>query len=86
MRTIGASNKIISTQLIGEGLTLGMLSWLIAVPLSIPAIIHGMSLDIIPGRYYYWWPLNAVGGGMSQNMTPTMYRWLGPFDESGGCE
>ena len=37
MRAIGASNKIISTQLIGEGLTLGMLSWLIAVPLSIPA-------------------------------------------------
>jgi putative ABC transport system permease protein len=37
MRAIGASNKIISKQLIGEGLTLGMLSWLIAVPLSIPA-------------------------------------------------
>ena len=37
MRAIGASNIIIRNQLVGEGLTLGLLSWLIAVPLSIPA-------------------------------------------------
>ncbi|MCP4361742.1 MAG: FtsX-like permease family protein, partial [Chloroflexi bacterium] len=36
MRAIGASNTIISRQLIGEGLTLGLISWLIAVPLSMP--------------------------------------------------
>ena len=37
MRAIGATSRIIATLFIGEGLTLGWLSWLIAWPLSIPA-------------------------------------------------
>ncbi|MDX1522924.1 MAG: ABC transporter permease, partial [Anaerolineae bacterium] len=36
MRAIGASALTISGQFIGEGLILGWLSWLIAIPLSIP--------------------------------------------------
>jgi putative ABC transport system permease protein len=37
MRAIGASSGKISRLFIGEGLILGLLSWLIALPLSIPA-------------------------------------------------
>jgi putative ABC transport system permease protein len=37
MRAIGASSMQISRLFIGEGLILGWLSWLIALPLSIPA-------------------------------------------------
>ena len=37
MRAIGATSRIIATLFIGEGLTLGLLSWVIAMPLSIPA-------------------------------------------------
>ncbi|MCG3210689.1 MAG: hypothetical protein FOGNACKC_04320 [Anaerolineae bacterium] len=37
MRAIGASSRAIAWLFIGEGLTLGLLSWLIALPLSLPA-------------------------------------------------
>ncbi len=37
MRAIGASALVIAGQFIGEGLILGWLSWLIAIPFSIPA-------------------------------------------------
>jgi putative ABC transport system permease protein len=37
MRAIGASSGTIARLFIGEGLMLGWLSWLIAIPLSIPA-------------------------------------------------
>lgn len=36
MRAIGASAGAVAGQFIGEGLILGWLSWLIAIPLSIP--------------------------------------------------
>ncbi len=37
MRAIGASSASIATLFIGEGLILGLLSWVIALPLSLPA-------------------------------------------------
>ncbi len=37
MRAIGASSRSIAGLFIGEGLLLGLLSWLIALPLSLPA-------------------------------------------------
>ncbi len=37
MRAIGASALTVAGQFVGEGLILGWLSWLIAIPLSIPA-------------------------------------------------
>jgi putative ABC transport system permease protein len=37
MRAIGASSRAIAALFIGEGLVLGLLSWLIALPLSLPA-------------------------------------------------
>jgi putative ABC transport system permease protein len=43
MRAIGASSGTIAGLFIGEGLILGLLSWLIALPLSIPAG-YGMTL------------------------------------------
>ena len=36
MRAIGASSLTIASLLIGEGLILGLLAWLIAIPLSMP--------------------------------------------------
>ncbi|UCG26042.1 MAG: FtsX-like permease family protein [Chloroflexota bacterium] len=37
MRAVGASDRSVSALFVGEGLILGLLSWLIALPLSIPA-------------------------------------------------
>ncbi|MCK6623628.1 MAG: hypothetical protein DPW09_05960 [Anaerolineae bacterium] len=37
MRAIGASSWVVAGQFIGEGLILGWLSWLLALPLSLPA-------------------------------------------------
>ncbi|GIK37449.1 MAG: hypothetical protein BroJett011_12820 [Chloroflexota bacterium] len=37
MRAIGASSWVVAGQFIGEGLILGWLSWLLAIPLSLPA-------------------------------------------------
>ena len=36
MRAIGASNLVVAGQFVGEGLILGWLSWLIAIPVSLP--------------------------------------------------
>lgn len=44
MRAIGASAAVIGGQFIGEGLILGWLSWLIAIPLSIPVTMAVLSL------------------------------------------
>jgi len=46
MRAIGASAKAIGGQFIGEGLILGWMSWVIAIPLSIPvthAVVNQLS-------------------------------------------
>ena len=37
MRAIGASAGVVAGQFVGEGLILGWLSWLLAIPLSFPA-------------------------------------------------
>ncbi len=65
MRAIGASSGAIARLFIGEGLILGWLSWVIAVPLSIPAgrlmtqavgVPFGMSLVYVykPTGPVYW--------------------------------
>jgi putative ABC transport system permease protein len=51
MRAIGASSATIAWLMIGEGLILGWLSWIIALPLSIPAgwiMTTGLSAAFIP--------------------------------------
>ena len=66
MRAIGASSSDIAGLFIGEGLILGWLSWLIAVPLSIPAgnlLAQGLGA--------------AMGGELVYQFTPTgMLYWL----------
>jgi putative ABC transport system permease protein len=37
LRAIGAGSKTVAGLFVGEGLTLGWLSWIIALPLSVPA-------------------------------------------------
>jgi len=67
MRAIGASSLQIFRLLVGEGLLLGWLSWLIALPLSIPAgllLTNGLSA--------------IMGGELSYDYSPAgMLYWLG---------
>jgi putative ABC transport system permease protein len=66
MRAIGASSWAISRLFIGEGLVLGLLSWLIALPLSIPA---GYLMTQALGA--------ALGGEIVFHYTPTgALYWL----------
>lgn len=68
MRAIGASSGTIGRLFVGEGLILGLLSWVIALPLSIPA---GQLMAQALGA--------AVGGGtILYKYTPTgAIYWLG---------
>ena len=63
MRAIGASSRSIARLFIGEGLILGLLSWLIALPLSLPAgylmtqaISSVFGVEII----FHYTPMGAV--------------------------
>jgi putative ABC transport system permease protein len=67
MRAVGASSLHIFRLFVGEGLLLGWLSWLIALPLSIPAgalLTNGLSM-IMGGELTYtyslWGPLYWLG-------------------------
>jgi putative ABC transport system permease protein len=66
MRAIGASSWAIARLFIGEGLILGWLSWLIALPFTIPAgqlMVKGLGA--------------ALGGEMVFKYTPTgAILWL----------
>jgi putative ABC transport system permease protein len=63
MRAIGATSRNIATLFVGEGLTLGLLSWLIAVPLSIPAsylMTQALAAAIQNEIIYYYTPTGAI--------------------------
>jgi putative ABC transport system permease protein len=62
MRAIGASSAKIMRIFIGEGLTLGILSWLVALPLSIPAaylLTHALGGVFENELVYQFTPLGA---------------------------
>jgi putative ABC transport system permease protein len=63
MRAIGASSWAIARLFIGEGLILGLLSWLIALPLSIPAGIlmaQGLGAALQGEIVYKYTPAGAL--------------------------
>jgi putative ABC transport system permease protein len=63
MRAIGAASGSISGLFIGEGLILGWPSWLIAVPLSLPAsqlMLNGLSEALKLGLVYHYTPRGAL--------------------------
>jgi putative ABC transport system permease protein len=60
MRAIGASSPAIAGQFIGEGLILGLLAWLIAIPLSMPvgqvfAFVMGQAVFQLSILYQFSW-------------------------------
>ena len=68
MRAIGASSGRVAGLFIGEGLILGLLSWLLAIPLSIPAAYYmatqalALVLDReLIYRFTLWGPLYWLG-------------------------
>jgi putative ABC transport system permease protein len=63
MRAIGASSWDISRLFIGEGLILGWLSWLIALPLSLPAgriMLTAISQAFRQDYLYHYTPTGAL--------------------------
>ncbi len=63
MRAIGATTRIIATLFIGEGLTLGWLSWLIAWPLSIPTgqlLTQALGTAVKNHIVYHYTPTGAL--------------------------
>lgn len=68
MRAIGASSGRVAAIFISEGLILGLLSWLLAIPLSIPAAYYmttqGLTLMLdqeLIYRFTLWGPLYWLG-------------------------
>jgi putative ABC transport system permease protein len=67
MRAVGASSAAIASLFVGEGVVLGLLSWAIALPLSIPA---GRLMTSALG--------SVVGGEIVYNYSETgVLYWLG---------
>jgi putative ABC transport system permease protein len=63
MRAIGASSGTIAFLLIGEGLTMGLLSWLIALPLSIPAgylMSQALGIALQGEIVFFYTPAGAI--------------------------
>jgi putative ABC transport system permease protein len=63
MRAIGASSGAIAGLFIGEGLTLGLLSWLIALPLSLPAgylMTQALGAAVNGEIVFHYTPLGAL--------------------------
>jgi putative ABC transport system permease protein len=64
MRAIGASSGRVAGLFIGEGLILGLLSWLLAIPLSIPAAYYmttqGLALVLDQELIYRFTPLGLL--------------------------
>lgn len=64
MRAIGASSSRVARIFIGEGLILGLISWLLAVPLSIPAAYYlttqGLTLALDDEIIYRFTPFGLV--------------------------
>jgi len=57
MRSIGASNKILRKIVIVEGVTIGVLSWLCTIPLSVPM---GWGFSIALGNAFFEKPLDFI--------------------------
>jgi putative ABC transport system permease protein len=63
MRAIGASSWAIARLFVGEGLVLGLLSWLIALPLSLPAgylMTQAMAAAINGEIVFHYTPTGAI--------------------------
>lgn len=63
MRAVGAPSGVIARLFVGEGLLLGWLSWLISLPLGIPAgwlMVHGLSVALDLGLVYDYTPAGAI--------------------------
>jgi putative ABC transport system permease protein len=64
MRAIGASSGRVAGLFIGEGLLLGIMSWLIAIPLSIPAAYYmttqGLAVVLDQALVYHFTPLGLL--------------------------
>jgi putative ABC transport system permease protein len=63
MRATGASSGVIARLFIGEGLLLGWLSWVIALPLGLPAgqlMLRGLGVAIGFDLVYHYTPAGAI--------------------------
>ena len=57
MRSIGASNSMIGGVVVTEGLLIGIISWALAIPLSIPM---SLAFDAILGQAFFDQPLDFI--------------------------
>ena len=57
MRSIGAGNGMISGVVVTEGLLIGIISWALAVPLSVPI---SLLFDAMLGQAFFYQPLDFV--------------------------
>jgi len=57
MRSIGAGNGMISGIVVAEGLLIGIISWALAVPLSVPI---SLLFDTMLGQAFFFQPLDFV--------------------------
>lgn len=79
MRAVGASSWDIARLFIGEGLILGLLSWVIALPFSIPAgqvitsaLSGAMGIEFV----YYYTPQGAITWFVIITVLSTLASWI----------
>jgi putative ABC transport system permease protein len=79
MRAVGASSWDIACMFIGEGLILGVLSWVIALPFSLPAgqiitnaLSGALGIDIV----YFYTPKGAITWFIIITVLSTLASWI----------
>jgi putative ABC transport system permease protein len=79
MRAVGASSWDIARMFIGEGLILGVLSWVIALPFSLPAgqiitnaLSGALGIDIV----YFYTPKGAITWFIIITVLSTLASWI----------
>lgn len=79
MRAIGATSRTIAVLFVGEGLTMGLLSWLIAWPLSIPAsygMTQALGVALQNEIIYYYTPTGAIYWLVIVSVLSVVASWL----------
>jgi putative ABC transport system permease protein len=79
LRAIGATSRVVSGLFVGEALLLGWLSWLIALPLSLPAgrlMVEGLSAAVDLNLVYIYRPAGALAWLVIITLLAVGASWL----------
>lgn len=77
MRSMGGSSAIITSQFLTEGLLIGFIAWVLAIPLSY-GIALGVNASLRLDAFKFTYPVEVIGIGLSGMMIIATISSIGP--------